>query len=132
MIIGTWRLDDYYLENGERPLGDTPLGRLLYGPDGYMAVQYMPGNRPPLAASNWRWASDAERLDAVRGYGAYSGRYEWLGDRIVHHVEAAIYPNWIGATLVRLAVVTGSRLVLRAEHTPGQPPTPVLVWERLC
>jgi hypothetical protein len=141
VITGAWRLDDYYLEGdraegpdgaaGERPLGDTPLGRLLYSPDGYMAVQYMPGNRPPLAAATWRWASDAERLDAVRGYGGYSGRYEWLGDRILHHIEACVYPNWIGVTLVRLAVVTESRLVLRAERSPGRPPTPVLVWERL-
>ncbi|GAA0440641.1 hypothetical protein Acor_12460 [Acrocarpospora corrugata] len=134
-ITGSWRLDDYYMESdgpdGTRPLGDAPLGRLLYGPDGYMAVQYMPGDRPPLATPNWRWATDAERLEAVRGYGAYSGRYEWRGDLVLHHIEAALYPNWIGVTLVRRAVLTESRLVLRAERGHGDPPTPVLVWERL-
>lgn len=135
MIVGAWRLADYFLEGepagGERPLGDQPLGRLIYSPDGYMAVEYMPGDRPRLATENWRCATDEERLAAARGYGAYSGRYEWLGDRIVHYVEASVYPNWIGATLVRLAALDGRRLTLRAIRTPGRPPTPVLIWDRL-
>ncbi|WP_062351838.1 lipocalin-like domain-containing protein [Herbidospora yilanensis] len=141
MIVGTWRLLDHYLEGGgaagpdgapgDRPLGPVPLGRLLYAPDGHMAVQYMPGDRAPLTTGNWRWATGPERLAAVRGYGAYSGGYEWLGDRVAHHIEAAVYPNWIGATMVRLAELTGDRLTLRAERTPDEPPTPVLVWERL-
>jgi hypothetical protein len=135
MIVGTWRLADYFTEgphaNGERPLGDRPLGRLIYGPDGYMAVEYMPGDRPPLRSENWRWATEAERLAAVRGYGGYSGRYDWLGDRVAHHVEASVYPNWIGTTLIRLAVLDGPRLTLRAERTADRSPTPVLVWERL-
>jgi hypothetical protein len=135
VIVGTWRLADYFMEgppaDGERPLGDDPLGRLIYGPDGYMAVEYMPGDRPPLATENWRWTTDAERLAAVRHYGGYSGRYEWLGDRVVHHVEASVYPNWIGTAIVRRTVLDGSRLTLRADRSPGQPPTPVLIWERL-
>jgi hypothetical protein len=135
MIVGTWQLVDYVMEgepaDGARPLGDTPLGRLIYGADGHMSVQYMAGDRPPLRSDNWRWATDAEKLDAVRTYGAYAGRYEWSGDRVIHQVEAAIYPNWIGAELVRLAVVDGDRLILRAERTPGRPPTPILTWERI-
>jgi hypothetical protein len=99
MIIGTWQLVDYVMEgepdDGARPLGDHPLGRLIYGADGHMSVQYM------------------------------------AGDRVIHQVEAAIYPNWIGAKLVRLAVVHGDRLILRAERTPGRPPTPILTWERI-
>ncbi|MFC6086919.1 lipocalin-like domain-containing protein [Sphaerisporangium aureirubrum] len=134
-ITGTWRLADYYLEgggaDGERPLGDVPLGRLIYGPDGHMSVQYMPGDRPPLPTANWRWATDPERLDAVRAYGGYAGRYDWLGDRVLHHIEAGVHPNSIGTTLVRLAALDGPRLVLRAERSPGEPPTPILVWERL-
>jgi lipocalin-like protein len=133
-IIGTWGLADYFLEgapeDGVRPLGDDPLGRLIYAPDGYMAVEYMPRDRPPLATP-WRWAGDAERLAAARDYGGYSGRYEWLGDRVLHHVESGVHPNWIGTTLVRRAVLDGSRLTLRAVRSPHTPPTPVLVWERL-
>ena len=87
--------------------------------------------RPPLRSENWRWATDAERLAAAQRYGGYSGRYEWLGDRIVHHVEAGINPSWIGTSLVRLAVVCDDRLTLRADRPPGHPPTPVLIWERL-
>ena len=135
MITGTWRLADYFMEGGAaegvRPLGDTPLGRLLYGADGHMAVQYMDGDRPLMRSASWRGSTDEEKLAAVRAFGAYAGRYEWLGDRVVHHVEAGVYPNWIGARLVRLAVLDGDRLTLRADRSPAQPPTPVLVWERI-
>ncbi|MEU3169432.1 lipocalin-like domain-containing protein [Streptosporangium sp. NPDC006930] len=135
MIVGTWRLVDYVMEgepdDGARSLGDEPLGLLIYGPDGYMSVQYMAGDRPLLRTENWRWTTDEEKLAAVRTFGAYAGRYEWSGDRVIHQVETAVYPNWIGATLVRLAVVDGDRLTLRAERTPGRPPTPILTWERI-
>jgi len=91
----------------------------------------MVGDRPLLGAPNWRIATDDEKLSAVRSYGSYSGRYEWGGDRVLHHVDASIYPNWVGATLVRLVTFDGADLVLRAGDTgPDRPPTPVLRWRR--
>jgi hypothetical protein len=134
-IVGTWRLADYYLEgaetDGERPLGDDPLGRLLYTADGFMAVEYMLAARPMPKSENWRLATDQERLEAVRSFGGYIGRYEWFGDRVAHHVEVSVNPRWIGATLVRRTVLDGSRLTLHADTPSGRWPTPVLVWERL-
>lgn len=134
-VVGAWELIDYQMlevpPERQRPLGDDPLGRLIYTADGYMSVQYMPGSRPLLAAESWRSADDAEKLSAVNGYGGYSGRYRWLGDRVEHLVEASIYPNWIGATLVRRAAITGDELVLTADHArAGGPPTPMLRWRR--
>ncbi|MGI5132887.1 lipocalin-like domain-containing protein [Pseudonocardia sp. CA-107938] len=138
-LVGAWELVGYEVPAApppqRHPLGARPLGQLVYTADGYMAVHYMAGERPLLAAENWRTASDGERLAAVATYGGYSGRYEWLGDRVAHHVDASIYPNWIGTTLVRNAVLDGDLLVLRATvddpaPEPGRPPAPVLRWRR--
>jgi hypothetical protein len=134
-IIGAWHLVGYEVpdEPPERryPLGRVPAGQLLYSPDGYMAVSYMAGDRPRLAATSWLVATDAERLAAASSYGGYAGRYEWLGDRVVHHVDTSIYPNWIGAALVRLVTFDDADMVFRATETrPDGPPTPVLRWRR--
>jgi hypothetical protein len=133
-IIGTWRLVDYEVPGANpdrrRPLGTEPLGLLIYTSDGYMSAQYMPGDRPHLAAARWHLASDAEKLAAADGYGGYGGRYEWLGDRVVHYVEASLFPNWIGASLVRLVEFDGPTMIFSAEQKPDRPPTPVLRWQR--
>lgn len=132
-LVGAWELVGYEVpdaEPGERlPLGREPLGRLIYTAAGDLAVHYMAGDRPAPATANWRFTTDAEKLAAVRAYGGYSGRYTWHGDRVSHHVEACIHPNWIGTTLVRRVELTGTDLVLRAAE-PGPAPTPVLRWRR--
>lgn len=135
-LVGAWELVGYSVPEAEParryPLGDRPLGRLLYLPDGHMSVQYMAGDRPLLATGNWRHTSDEEKLAAVRGYGGYAGRYTWLGDRVEHHVDACIHPNTIGQTLVRLVELTGTELVMRTgTPDPTLPPAPVLRWRRL-
>lgn len=134
-VVGAWELVGYELPTAppehRHPLGNRPLGQLLYSPDGYMAVHYMAGDRPSLTTPNWRHTTDDEKLAAVRAYGGYSGRYNWLGDRIEHHVDASIHPNWIGVTLVRFVDFEGPDLVLHAGPSDtALPPTPVLRWRR--
>jgi hypothetical protein len=28
---------------------------------------------------------------------AYAGRYSFLGDHVIHHVELSLFPNWVGS-----------------------------------
>ena len=48
-LTGCWRLAGYEVTADagatDRPLGDNPLGTILYTPDGYMSAQLA---RPPL------------------------------------------------------------------------------------
>lgn len=133
-LVGAWELIAHEVPLADpahrHPLGPDPLGQLLYTAEGYMAVHYMAGNRPLLTAASWRHTTDEEKLAAVRTYGGYSGRYTWLGDRVEHHVDASIHPNWIGRTLVRDVEFRGPDMVLfvRDQDTPS--PTPVLTWRR--
>ena len=48
---------------------------------------------------------------------SYAGRYEFLGDRVVHHIEIALIPDWVGRTLERLVDLDGARLILSTLST---------------
>src|ERR1700754_5082688 len=93
-LVGAWILEAYEAEDPDgsvrTPFGSAPVGMLVYGPDGRMAVQVMDPRRP-----RWeRRAAGAERLrqrgESAEGYIAYAGRYaveEDLVPTVVHHVE---------------------------------------------
>jgi hypothetical protein len=45
----------------------------------------------------------------VAGVVAYAGRYSLHGDRVVHHVELSLFPNWVGTDQMRSVEGTGDR-----------------------
>jgi hypothetical protein len=94
-LVGCWRLVGYVTtgEGGEtdHPLGNNPLGTILYTPDGYMSVQLArPG---PF--------EDDQEPDGY--YVAYSGAYEVDEQTrtVFHQVQVSVIPSWQGTTLIR-------------------------------
>jgi hypothetical protein len=91
------------------------------------------------ANSGWvRRRGPAERDDrgAGRGRGglvAYAGRYSFHGDRVIHHVELSLFPNWVGTDQQRSVELSGDRLILSASPLllAGTQQVPRLVWERV-
>jgi hypothetical protein len=69
----------------------------------------------------------------MRGLVAYAGRYSFYGDRVVHHVELSLFPNWVGSDQERSVELAGDRLALSASPLllAGQQRVPRLVWERV-
>ena len=70
---------------------------------------------------------------AYLGYVAYFGTYEVAADgkSVVHHVDAALNPAWVGGDQVRAMRFEGERLVLSAGVTKNRViVTHVLTWER--
>jgi hypothetical protein len=69
----------------------------------------------------------------VEGFVAYAGRYSFHGDRVVHHVELSLFPNWVGSDQERSVELTGDRLTLSASPLllAGKQQVPRLVWERV-
>jgi Lipocalin-like domain len=63
---------------------------------------------------------------------SYSGRYEFRGDSVIHHVELSLFPNWSGVDQERLVEVTGNRLTLRTKPLllGGIEQSARVVWER--
>ena len=70
---------------------------------------------------------------AYIGYIAYFGSYEVSpdGTRVVHHVEGALNPEWVGGEQVRALRFDGDRLVLSADVRKSvDTVTHTLTWER--
>ena len=62
-----------------------------------MAVQLMDPNRPGFSSGDPIVASEAEIRTAFGGYTAYYGTYSDDPEEqtIVHHIEVALFPNWV-------------------------------------
>lgn len=145
-FVGTWRLLDYSFihEDGtiEHPWGTNVRGYLLYSAEGYMSGNLSPANDWPSrrarltaalkahdGASALRLAGRAGRRDYI----AYTGRYSVEGDTVTHHVEASLFPNWVGRPEIRYYKFEGDTLTLRTGpiRSGRSTVTAQLVWERV-
>lgn len=136
-LVGAWRLVSYEIAGADgrvrRPYGDAPVGLLLYGADGYMSVAFGASGRAGFAGGDALRGSTEEWAAVARTFTAYAGRYEVRGDRVLHHVEVSLYPDWVGTVQERFPALDGPRLTLRMppyEHR-GIAMTGRLVWERV-
>jgi hypothetical protein len=137
-LDGSWKLISFHSKdsNGQTtyPFGKDAQGRLIYGPDGRLAVQLMNPNRPRFASDDPLVTSEAEVRAAFDGYTAYYGTYSVNHDEkaIMHHIEVALLPNWVGTDQRRDFEFDGKYLTLKGELLLGGAKRVVsLVWERL-
>ncbi|RDK95531.1 lipocalin-like domain-containing protein [Enterobacillus tribolii] len=127
-LIGSWRLESVeYLVNGKRlyPLGERPVGRLVYGENGYMSAILMRSGRKrigfPSDAFYVRGALFAKCRGLLRYMRAsmqgtsYSGRYTCEGNEVTHHIDIASYPDLEGEERVRVIDVDGDRLTIEMQ-----------------
>lgn len=136
-FIGTWRLVSCrWVDDDGRvtyPYGRTPVGYLIYTDTGHMAVNFMSSQRRRFASENARQGTSEEERAAKKSYQAYSGRYEVRDDKIVHHVEVSLFPNWVGREQERFYEFQGDRLCLSTEPLPHGKTHQIahLEWERV-
>jgi hypothetical protein len=114
-LTGIWNLLSFHLAHPDnpsetllQPLGDSPLGRIAFGADGFMSCLLMPqANAQPLDMALWAQASDEDVLRVARSFTAYCGRYRVSEEEkgqagsLSTRVEVALDPNWIGGEQVR-------------------------------
>jgi hypothetical protein len=141
-LIGAWRLVDHFdvTEDGEPKPGISNMAPgtvayLIYAADGHMAYQHMREVRPAFAGGSLRGGTPEERLAAVDNMNCYCGTYDVRDDTIIHHVEAALFPNWVGTDLVRTFTLGGDELrVTTSASTAGHVGKPgqrvTLVFQR--
>jgi len=137
-LVGAWKLISFHIKDSSGqtayPFGKDAQGRLIYEPDGRMAVQLMNPNRPRFTSNDPLVTSEAEVRAAFGGYTAYYGTYSVNPDEqtIVHHIEAALLPNWVGTDQRRDFEFNGKYLTLQGPLLLGGVQGVVsLVWERL-
>ena len=136
-LVGAWRLISW--ENRAHdgqvtyPMGTDVLGYLLYTADQRFAVMISSTGRDRFATGDLLSGTIEERARAVEGFVAYAGRYSFHNDRVVHHVELSLFPNWVATDQERTVELAGDRLTLSASHVllAGRQQVPRLVWERV-
>ena len=132
-LVGTWRLVSYDTESPDGRRGQPyaeAVGRLEYDDHGNMSGQVMRPNRARVEI-----AGNVQQVRAAYiGYIAYFGTYEVADDgaSVVHHVEGALNPAWVGGRQVRSLRFDGDRLILTAtvQKNEDELVGPTLTWER--
>ena len=136
-LQGTWRLVSWQNRSAEGevtyPLGPDAVGYLTYTVDGYVFVALMRADRAAFAAGDLLAGSPDERAAAAAGYISYAGTFEVRAERVIHHVLASLFPNWVGTEQERFVGWEGERLLLSTAPTvfAGRQQTGHLVWERV-
>lgn len=132
-IAGTWQLVTWKRHPDEThvvyPLGENPLGILIYTADGSMAVQMLVADRPALNTEDPVGGSTEERAQAYSTCLSYFGSYEVTANAVIHHVDAALFPNWSNSTQARPYVLDNGRLILQVKDDSGRV-TNEIIWER--
>ena len=135
-LVGTWALESWEVVDSTgavgHPFREKPVGYIMYSPEGYMAVAFMPPGRKHFEAADILGGTLDEKSAAIGTYNSYCGRYEVAGDRLRHHVELSLFPNWTGVTQERIVRVEGD--TLRISTPPllikGNVQTSHLLWKR--
>jgi hypothetical protein len=136
-LQGTWRLVSWQNRSADGevtyPLGPDAVGYLTYTADGYVFVALMRADRAAFAAGDLLGGSPEERAAAAAGYISYAGTFEVRAERVIHHVLASLFPNWVGTEQERFVRWEGERLILSTAPTvfAGRQQTGHLVWERV-
>lgn len=133
-LLGTWNLVslELRLEDGttKHPWGSEIAGQLMYGADGFMAGSFMRTGRSPFLAPDVLAGTAIEFEAAMKSYVGYAGPYSIDGNRVVHHAEVSLFPNWTGTDIDRFFEVHDEELTLSTPPLVfgGVRGTAALVW----
>ena len=140
IVVGAWALvscTEVDVETGDvfLPMGDSPVGFILYTPDGYMSAQLSSPDRPNFADGDMYRGTAEEYMAAGLTYLAYSGPYRVDEENrtIEHGMTVSAFPNWAGDRQVRLVELDGDRLILRTSSPSmfnGSLKDATIVWRR--
>ena len=132
-LVGAWRLRRFEATTADEeptyPLGENATGYLIYTADGHMSATLMRAERMPFGSDDIRAGTAEERVRAYEDFIAYAGRYEVREGAVVHHVELALFPNWIGSEQLRYVELDGDTLTITTPPV-GRYAKSRLIWER--
>lgn len=138
-IVGSWTLRSLVVQHGDNtdaiPIwGENPLGQLTYTADGRMSAVLCRAGQTTSSTSGGA-ASEAEQAELFRHSFGYAGRYKVTAEGVVHHVDVAADPNWIGSDQHRMAQVSDNQLTISTTPIESvadpSPVSYVAIWDRL-
>jgi hypothetical protein len=136
VLVGAWRLVSWENQAADgqvtHPMGTDPIGYVIYAAEGRFSITISRRGRAGFAAGDLLSGTTEEKARAMEGFVAYAGRYTFHGDRVIHHVELSLLPNWVGSDQERWVELAKDRLTLPASPLllAGKQQVPRLVWER--
>ena len=139
-LIGAWKLVSFVQKpvNGSapnHPMGENPVGLIMYTSDGYMSAQLMRANRSLFASADWFKATPEEYGLEGSTYFAYAGSFDVDEEMktVTHYVFVSLFPNWVGQTQTRVVRIEGDTLHLSTAspiQSGGQTVHAYLQWQR--
>jgi hypothetical protein len=121
-LVGAWTLVSWVqtdVTTGEEflPMGDSPVGFILYTHDGYMSAQLTTPDRANFADGDMNRGTPDEYIAAGKSYLAYSGPYRVDEARgaVEHGMAISLFPNWTGDRQLRIIDLDGDELRLNAD-----------------
>jgi hypothetical protein len=135
-LVGTWQLVSWINKDADSnvsyPYGQDAVGYIMYAEDGYMSVHIMRTDRPKFASGDILGGSKDEQALVAQSYIAYCGKYEIQGNKVIHHIEASLFPNWVGVDQERFFEFMDNRLLLSTPplNLSGKQQIAYLIWER--
>jgi len=135
-VLGRWTLVNWRQEYDDGriqyPFGEDAVGVIHYSASGHMYCAISRARRANFVSGGQWTASEAERASAYDGYLTYTGTFSIKPGMVSHHVELAIYPNWVGSVQNRAFAFCDGELHLtaRLEEGTAEARTALLHWRR--
>lgn len=136
-LTGTWQLVTCEYRDTDNqvtyPYGEDAIGYLMYTCDGYMFATIMRANRSKLATEDITRVSAEDLAMVVQTYLSYCGKFETQENKVIHHIEASMFPNWIGTYQERFFEFQDNRLLLSSSSflRKGKQQVAYMIWDRL-
>ncbi|GAA4137031.1 hypothetical protein GCM10022216_12700 [Sphingobacterium kyonggiense] len=140
-LIGTWLLLSYIEvpvngNDSNFPMGKSPKGSLIYGPDGHMSVQISSSERCNFSSNDRYLANDEELISCVKGFIAFAGSYQIDNSTatVQYSIHTSSYPNWEGQMQERKIDFEGDILYLKSTEpilSNGQYVNSYMTWQRV-
>jgi len=134
-IEGLWMIESWRQEYDDGrvvlPLGEHLTGFAEYR-GGRVTIMLARADRAHFTTGGQWDASQEEKARAYETGLFYAGRFSIEGDTVLHEIDIASYPNWVGSTQKRRIVLQGDTLQLSARLEDGTPEarSAILQWRR--
>ncbi len=125
-LVGAWKGlgHDVTAADGTvtHPHGTDTNAYMIYTPDGFVSLMASKNDRKKFSGDvsgrDLKSATTEEKAQAAGDCIAFAGRYEMSGEKLLIHIEIALFPNWEGTTEIRYPQFDGDQLTLTMPPEP--------------
>ena len=125
-LEGLWELEEWTATDSSGtlsyPYGENAIGLLLYDKNGSMTLTLSASERPTWGTFDHTSIDPQMVLNAFDNYFTYVGEYkvDWSKGIVEHHIEACLFPDWVGKVQERHFELKENKLFLSAYNKFGR------------